>query len=102
MNSEPGPMVIRSADAIASRVCGKGFTSGGTSTSSLIRPLLAVIMVSPRTRVPSSMTASSSILDVVAGKMCPRVSKISADNLTASAKSLVIEVNAARKRLPKL
>src|SRR5450755_1987910 len=34
--------------------------------------------------------------------MCPRVSRISDDRRTASLKSLVTEVNAARNRLPKL
>ena len=34
--------------------------------------------------------------------MCPRVSRISDDRRTASLKSLVIEVRAARNRLPKL
>src|SRR5580658_2244563 len=58
VNSEPGPMVIMSARAMASSVWGMGPTSGGTRNSSRMRPLLAVILVSPRTRVPSSMSAS--------------------------------------------
>src|ERR1700758_1742545 len=68
VNSDPGPIVITSAFAMASRVCGIGPTSGGTRKSSRIRPLLAVIFVSPRTRVPSSMSASSSRIDVAAGQ----------------------------------
>ena len=79
-----------------------GPTLGGTRNSSLMRPLLAVILVSPRTRVPSSIKASSSIFEVVAGKMWPRVSRISEERRTASEKSEVIEVRAARNRLPKL
>ena len=67
VNREPGPMVIRSARAMASKVWGKGSTSGGTRNSSLILFLLAVILVSPRTRVPFSMTASSSMFEVVEG-----------------------------------
>ena len=67
VNKEPGPIVIRSALAIAAKVCGSGSTSGGISASSQIMPLLAVMLVSPRTRVPSSKDASSSTLDMVAG-----------------------------------
>ena len=50
VKSDPGPMVITSAFAIASSVCGIGPTSGGTRNSSRMRSLLAVILVSPRTR----------------------------------------------------
>ena len=67
-----------------------------------MRTLLAVILVSPRTRVPSSIKASSSMFDVVAGWMWPRVTRISEERRTASEKSWVIEVSAARNRLPKL
>ena len=67
VNKDPGPIVIMSAWAMASRVCGMGPTSGGTRNSSRMRPLLAVMLVSPRTRLPSSMSVSNSMLEVVAG-----------------------------------
>ena len=67
VKSEPGPTVIKSARAIAAKVCGSGSGPGGTRNNSDIRPLLAVMLVSPLTREPSSINASNSMSAVVAG-----------------------------------
>src|SRR5579884_3280083 len=76
--------------------------SAGTMISSTMRCVLALMFVSPRTCEPSSIMASSCTLAEVAGRICARVARISDACLTATAKSPVIAVSAARNKLPKL
>ncbi len=67
VKSEPGPSVMRSAVAMASRVSGSGSHCAGSSMSSTMRDFEAEMRVSPRTSVPSSILAASVALAVVAG-----------------------------------
>ncbi len=67
VKSEPGPRVMRSALAMASRVSGSGLTLGGSSMSSRMTSWLAVMLVSPRTREPLAMRAARVTLSEVTG-----------------------------------
>ena len=64
--------------------------------------LLAVMLVSPRTMEPSSISAARFTFVLVAGKILPRVARICDDICTACAKSPVMCESAATKRFPKL
>ena len=57
VNSDPGPIVIRSAFSMASSAARAGFAFIGAMRSSTMRRWLAVMLVSPRTTDPSSMMA---------------------------------------------
>src|SRR5579864_8319284 len=102
VNSDPGPIVMTSAAAMAARACGKGSGFGGTICNSTMRCWLALMLVSPSTSEPSSIRALSCTFAEVAGRMCPRVARISDACWTATAKSPVMAVRAARNKLPKL
>src|SRR5271165_5751981 len=67
VNSDPGPIVIRSAVLMACRAASAGRAFIGAIRNSVMRRLLAVMLVSPRTTEPSSMIAYSCALLVVAG-----------------------------------
>jgi len=99
---DPGPTVITSAVRKAFKTCGSGKHCSGSSRSFLIGARDAEICVSPCTIDPSSSSATKWTSLIVAGKMCPLLARTSDDNLTASVKSPVTSVSAARKRLPKL
>src|ERR1035441_11012633 len=68
VNSDPGPMVIKSAVSMAWSAAAAGFAFAGAIRNSVMRRWLAVMLVSPRTTDPSSMIAYSCALLVVAGR----------------------------------
>src|SRR5713101_6004177 len=87
---------------MASTALGRGRTERGKSVSFLIGTRLAVMRVSPLTLRPFCRVATRDTLEIVEGKMRPRMARTLLLTRTASAKSPVTWVRAARKRLPKL
>ena len=78
VNSDPGPSVMRSALAIASRVSCIGLTPRRLQPNSLDpRSALAEILVSPSTFDPSARVASSTTFVAVDGKILPQVARTS-------------------------
>ena len=59
VKSDPGPMLTMSAWRMASSACGSGRTLAGTRRRRAMPLRLAVMLVSPRTRLPSRIKASS-------------------------------------------
>src|SRR6266568_456436 len=62
VNSDPGPMLMRSALEIASSTWGRGRALAGTRRNRAMPLRLAVILVSPRTRLPLCISASNCTL----------------------------------------
>ena len=100
--SEPGPNVITSALAIASRASLTGCERPGLRKILSIDWRLLLILLSPEMMLPSASRASSVTLAAVAGKILPRIARISEESRTALAKSPVIWLSAARNKFPKL
>ena len=100
--NDPGPTVMTSALRIAIKASGRGSQCSGTNRKRRILERAPVICVSPRISRPSSNSAANLTSLTVAGKMCPLLAKTSDDRRTASTKSPVTSVRAARKRFPRL
>ena len=83
VNREPGPMVIRSARAMASRVSSSGRQRRGRSDSETMRDRVLLMLVSPATTLPSSRCASRTTLASVEGKIRPREASTSEESRTA-------------------
>src|SRR6516225_5027321 len=69
--SDPGPRRIRFALRMASTALGMGRTRRGDSVSLSIRDRLALMRVSPCTRLPFSSLATRWTLERVEGKIRP-------------------------------
>ncbi len=87
---------------MASIVSGSGSQLPGRKRMERIDRRLLLILLSPRTFVLSSRVASRLTFADVAGKIRPRIARISEESFTAWAKSPVIWCMAVRNRFPKL